>query len=172
MGLGIAHLSFWGSGPQGNASISGIGFATSVSFGGAIARGLVLGGGLRFAYGGGPFAGSPVDAQGNGSANLVESGVLVDWYPAPEDGWHIGGKLGLGSEGVSDSFPRYSTTDWNFASALLGGYDWWIAPQWSLGMLMSLATAASAALKDSNGQPTGYSFTPLIVALEVSLLRH
>jgi hypothetical protein len=59
-----------------------------------------------------------------------------------------------------------------FTGSLFGGYDWWIGPQWSLGMLLSLATATSAALTDSNNQPTGYSFTPLVFALEGSLLWH
>jgi hypothetical protein len=184
LGLGLAYTSVWGSGPFGNASISGTGIALSASFGGTIARGLVLGGALRLADGVGQFTGGPSDASGSATASVVQVlGVFVDWYPAPSDGWHVGSQLGLGVTGVTDSLTRTSSAP-ELAGSIFGGYDWWIGPQWSLGVLMSLSTASSGTMTcgqqasgacgqaASSGDQTGYSFTPLAFALEASLLWH
>ncbi len=100
LGLGLAYSSFLGTGPRGNASISGAGVAFSVAIGGPIARGLVVGGTFRFADGGGRFTGSPADATGSGSGYLGQIGSLfVDWYPDPERGWHAGAVVGARQHG-------------------------------------------------------------------------
>jgi hypothetical protein len=110
-------------------------------------------------------------------------GVFVDWYPVPTDGWHVGSQLGLGVTGVTDSLMRNSSAP-ELAGSIFGGYDWWIGPQWSLGVLMSLSTASSGTMTcaqqgsgacgqaASSGDQTGYSFTPLAFGLEASLLWH
>jgi len=171
-GLGLAYASLWGNGPNGNASVAGMGVAFSASFGGTVARGLVLGGALRYADGVGGFTGSPPDATGNAQGSFVQLGAFVDWYPVPDEGWHVGTQVGLGATGVQDSRPRNSSGG-ALAGSIFGGYDWWIGPQWSLGLLMSLSTATSSGMTDdASGQQTGYSFTPLAFGLEASLLWH
>jgi hypothetical protein len=172
LGLGPAYSSFLGTGPQGAASISGTGVAFSVAVGGPIARGFVVGGTLRFADGAGHFTGAPADATSTGSGYFGEIGSLfVDWYPDPERGWHAGALVGLGNTGVTDSRGRDSSGA-GFAFGVLAGHDWWIGPQWSLGVLMSVLSSTSATMTDSNGNSTGYSFTPLVAALEASILWH
>jgi hypothetical protein len=173
LGLGLADTSVWGRGPYGNASISGIGIALSAAFGGPIARGLVLGGALRITDGVGEFTGGPPDATANAGASLAQIlGVFVDWYPAPADGWHVGSQVGLGVTGISDSQMRDSSAV-AFAGSIFGGYDWWIGPQWSLGVLMSLSTASSEKLADNSTKvDTGYTFTPLAFGLEATILWH
>jgi hypothetical protein len=172
LGLGPAYSSFLGTGPQGSASISGTGVAFSVAIGGPVARGFVVGGTLRFADGVGRFKGSPADATGTGSGYFGQIGSLfVDWYPDPERGWHAGAVAGLGNSGVTDSRGRDSSAV-GFAFGVLAGHDWWIGPQWSLGVLMSLLSSTSATMTDANGNSTGYAFTPLVAALEASILWH
>jgi hypothetical protein len=172
LGLGLAYTSVWGSGPLGNASISGSGVALSAAFGGTITRGLVVGGALRIADGVGEFTGAPLDAGGHARVTLVQLvGVFVDWFPNEVDGWHVGSQLGLGGVGVTDSLSRDSSA-LAFTGSIFGGYDWWIGPQWSLGVLMSLSTATSEAMSQSNGDATGYSFTPLAFGLEATILWH
>jgi hypothetical protein len=173
LGLGLAYTSVWGSGPYGNASISGTGIALSAAFGGPVAPGLVLGGALRVTDGVGQFTGSPPDATGNAGASLAQIlGVFVDWYPAPADGWHVGGQVGLGVTSISDALMRDSSAA-VFAGSIFGGYDWWIGPQWSLGVLMSLSTASSGNMADnSTKDETGYTFTPLAFGLEATILWH
>lgn len=172
LSLGLAYTSAWGSGPLGNASISGAGVGLSASFGGTVARGLVVGGGLRIADGVGRFTGGPPDAPGNATVSVGHIlGVLVDWFPAPTEGWHVGSQLGLGLTTVTDSSLRESSA-FAFAGSIFGGYDWWIGPQWSLGLLMSLTTASTEAMTDGGGNSTGYAFTPLAFAVEASILWH
>jgi hypothetical protein len=172
LSLGLAYTSVWGRGPLGNASISGAGFGLSASFGGTIARGLVLGGGLRIDDGVGRFTGGPPEAPGNATASVGQIlGVFVDWFPAPTDGWHVGSQLGLGVTTVTDSSLK-ETSALAFAGSIFGGYDWWIGPQWSLGLLMSLSTASSEALTDGGGNQTGYVLAPLALAIEGSILWH
>ncbi len=173
LGLGLADTSVWGSGPYGNASVSGIGIALSAAFGGPIARGLVLGGALRVTDGVGQFTGGPPNATGNAAASLAQVlGVFVDWYPAPTDGWHVGTQAGLGVTGISDALMRDSSAV-AFAGSVFGGYDWWIGPQWSLGVLMSLSTASSEKMADNSSKvDTGYTFTPLAFGLEATILWH
>jgi hypothetical protein len=172
LSLGLAYTSAWGSGPLGNASISGAGVGLSASFGGTIARGLVLGGGLRIADGVGRFTGGPPDAPGNATASVGQLlGVFVDWFPVPTEGWHVGSQLGLGVTTVTDSSLKESSA-LAFAGSIFGGYDWWIGPQWSLGLLMSLSTASSEAMTDGGGNQTGYVLTPIAFAIEGSILWH
>ncbi len=171
LGLGLAYTSLWGNGPLGNASVSGTGVALSAWFGGTVARGLVIGGALRLEDGVGAFNGGPMDAPGNANGTFVQLGPFVDWYPTPEDGWHVGAQAGPGVTGVTDSQSRTSSAI-ALAGSIFGGYDWWIGPQWSLGVALSLSTATSSGMTDSNGQGTGYSFTPLAFALEATLLWH
>lgn len=59
-------------------------------------------------------------------------GVFVDIYPDPKSGLHVGGFLGVGSlltgrEGID--VPSGATL------SAMGGYEWFVADQWSLGVI-------------------------------------
>lgn len=60
----------------------------------------------------------------------------------------------------------------DFAASLFGGYDWWIGPQWSLGLAGAASAGTAVELTDSNGKGSGYGVTPYAVMLEGSLLFH
>ena len=170
-GFGFGYASIWGSGPQGNASIAGNGVALTLALGGTPIPGLVFAGVIHGVVGDGTFAGGPPGATGTASAGVVQLGLLADWYPVPEGGWHVGGIVGFGGVSVTDSSGADSSSA-TLGASILGGYDWWIGPQWSLGVMMALSTATSESMRDSNRIDTGYSFVPIGVAIEGSLLWH
>jgi hypothetical protein len=153
---------------------SGGGFGQIVAVGGTIPNGVVIAG-----------AASGVISSTGVVANY---GVLVDWFPDPHDGWHVGGLLGLGmvrappllapatvptAQGtVAGPTTGANLLGFGFGATLLGGYDLWLSPQFSLGMDVVGATVTSAAMKESNGQSSGYRFTPLWFGFLASVLYH
>jgi hypothetical protein len=142
-----------------------------LALGGTAAKGLVVGAELLGAsvsnasFNGGPAGGGEV------TASFGELGFLMDWYPVPTGGWHAGGVVGVGGGGVQDAGGNRMSSA-AFCASALGGYDWWIGPQWSLGLELVLSAGTSGSLKDSNGNDSGYSFTPLAGALVGSILFH
>ena len=114
---------------------------------------------------------SPNGATGTAFADMLQLGLLVDWYPVSEDGWHVGSVVGLGGSSLVDASGSRSTSG-GLAASLLGGYDWWIGPQWSLGALLAVSTATAGTMSAPGQQDTGYAFAPFAFALEISLLNH
>ena len=173
--VGFFYSEFLGRGPQGNALVSSAGTDLNLTLGGTVARGLVIGGTIRGALSGlweirGTFVGGPPGDTAAGSLLLL--GPMLDWYPVAEEGWHVGGAAGLGGLGLLDYQARIIALGNAFAVSLWGGYDWWVAPQWSIGLLTSLSTATTSEVDYRLNVPSGYTFTPLIVTAEVSLLWH
>ncbi len=72
---------------------------------------------------------------------------------------------------LTDSANNYSRGN-GFGISILGGYDWWIGPQWSLGLMGVVATSTTVHMSDSNGNDTGYQFTPATIGIEASILHH
>jgi hypothetical protein len=143
----------------------------------------VLGGLFRFAYTVAPFHGGPAAASTtagstvpsalnpNADATFVQLGALVDYYPDPESGWHAAASVGIGNIIV---IPQATGADMSTATAftalLLGGYEWRLGGDWSLGLLAVASGATSATLYDSGNNSTGYHLQPLSAGLEGSLL--
>jgi hypothetical protein len=171
LALGPAFASLWGNGPQGNASISGPADAVTLALGATIAKHVVLAAALHNVFSAGTFSGAPNAATGTAFADMLQLGLLVDWYPVSEAGWHVGSVMGLGGSSLVDASGSRSASP-GLAASLLGGYDWWIGPQWSLGALLALSTATAGTMSGPGQPDTGYTFTPFAFALEVSLLNH
>jgi len=185
---GFAYSSVFGDGPNGSASVSGLGSLASLAIGGTLAPGIVLagtlgGGTTTHKFQGGPFAnatiaggsGPPamVQASGDGSASLFEVGVLLDWFPDPTKGLHLGGSVGLGGAAITNQADGSKMAGIGAAGALFFGQDWWIGTGWSLGV-EGVATGATPReqIKDSSGTDTGYRLTPLALGVEISLLYY
>lgn len=96
---------------------------------------------------------------------------MMDWFPTPTSGWHFGGLIGLGILGVSDSWIADSSGG-AFAGTLLGGYDWWLGPQWSLGLLAMVSATTSASMIDDERTDTGYRFNALFAGVGYALTLH
>lgn len=85
-------------------------------------------------------------------------GILADWYPDPEGGWHVMGALFLASLqakgsreiGVEDengeTFYEPAADEresGGFGVMIGGGYEWWLGEEWSLGPIVRLAYAST-----------------------------
>jgi len=172
-----------GTGPKGDASLSGLGSTSLIAIGGSISRGLVVAGTIQASaisttFNGGPFVGETVTSNGtsltaspkaDASASLL--GVLVDWYPDPSDGWHVGLSAGLGATSVKNHADDSTMTGTSAAGSLFAGYDWSIGPSWSLGLALVASGGTSATLKTSSDQSdTGYRLKSRSVGISASFL--
>jgi hypothetical protein len=180
-GLGDVHMA--GSGPRGTASLSGLGSNELIAIGGSITRGLVLAGAVQgssisMTFDGGPFVGEKVSSSGGSltasskaDATFGTLGLLVDWYPNPSDGWHVGLSAGLGFTSVKNHADDSTMTGTSTAGSIFGGYDWAIGPGWSLGLALVGSGALSASMKDSSDQPdTGYRLKSYSLGFSASFL--
>jgi hypothetical protein len=186
---GIGLVGVWGSGPNGSASISGFGSSSTFAIGGSLAPGISLAGVIQGGTTNGTFNGGPtitattmhvVNGQptatpstlsGHATGSIFLLGVQVDWYPRPEDGWHVGAAIGLGGASVTDDAGN-SSTGGSIAGSVFGGYQWWIGPAWSLGLLGVVTTAPSVKLDDTNNNDTGYRLMPASVTIQTELLYY
>jgi len=82
-------------------------------------------------------------------------GPFIDWFPDAEGGGHLGLMLGIGALGLdSEVTPNPNTglpegngkATTGIGGSIWGGYDFWVADQWSLGGALRL-TGISAERK-------------------------
>lgn len=164
LGAGLWQVS--GTAPTGSFSPSGGGVAEILAIGGTIPSGFVIA--------------VAASAMISTTATVGNYGVLVDWFPNVRGGWHVGGLLGVGLVRVPTPPAIYriggtpvgvggaTAGGWGFAGTLLGGYDWWITPQCSLGIAILASTVTPTGSPDT----TGYEVTPVWVGLAASVLYH
>lgn len=152
--------------------MKGLGTGGMLALGGTPLPGLVIAGTLSSDMVRGKFKGRPQD-QDEEDASVARAmlGALVDWYPLPNDGWHVGAALGFAGITLSDAALSDSVGA-SFSAKLFGGYDWWIGPQWSLGVAAILGATPSASLVDRDGDKNGYRFYTLSAGLAWSLTLH
>jgi hypothetical protein len=170
LGLGAAYTGLWGDRPPGSRSLGGAGIALTLALGGTIGNGLVLGGIVHVTDGESSGRTGSTVGPGTVYGSLVEFAFLVDWYPDPQKGWHIGGTIGFGGVEVIGSNESLSGID--LTGSILGGYDWWIGPQWSLGLVLIAAGGSKTTLNDSSGVDSGYHLGAGSMAVEASILLH
>jgi hypothetical protein len=176
--LGLSHGWMNGSGPAGEASVSGGGVGFLLAAGGTPAPGFVVAGTFMYAgadgalNGGGICAAPPcASPTGDVTSGHFILGGLVDWFPDPKGGFHVGGSLGLG--GLAITYPGGDASSGSsLGLSVLGGYDWWIGPEWSLGLMGVVAVSTPTYMNDNADGPTGYHLTPATIAVEASLLYH
>ena len=159
---------------------SGVQVGTEASVGYATALGLVLGLGVYTATLAAPEVDDPnykdeeVAAQSTRPvpqrvSQLAIVGPFADFYFDRRAGFHVAGAFGLSTfiagQSLKGSFPR---TRGHVALGLgfvLGvGYDWWIADEWSLGLLGRVAYGWS-----SGSDPNGNDWTHRVLAPAVML---
>jgi hypothetical protein len=166
----LQYTTFKAKGPDGSKTFDGLGASTSLALGGTVSEGLVIGG---------TFSASGLSDHWEGLSDegddigLVHSqlGVLVDWFPESRGGWHVGGSIGLGVNILQDDDDD-QFTGVGASASVLGGYDFWIGPQWALGILATGTLASSADLKDDDQDDTGLSLSAASIGIGASLLHH
>jgi hypothetical protein len=186
---GFGFFSAKGSGPLGDASLSGEALVQSIGIGGSIAPGVVLGGvgrvweatgtfnggptitGTRTYFVNGQSKTDPITLSGHAQASSLELAAFVDWFPNPEKGWHVGASIGLGGMAMTDDSGARSVNA-GVAGSIFGGYQWWLGPAWSLGIQAVLSGGSAGKLDDSNQNDTGYSMRPLAIGIQTNLLYY
>jgi hypothetical protein len=158
-----------GDGSRGSASISGFAVSFSDALGVTVWNGLVIAASVGAKFGSGSFHGAPPGAPGDATAFLPLFGVLVDWYPAPQRGFHAGGSFGLGGFLVKDSSNR------NYrglapAGTLMVGHSGFIGPEASLDFAAVFSLSGSASSNDQYRQNTGYDLMSASGGLEWSIV--
>jgi hypothetical protein len=181
------YLAVWGDGPSGSASITGYANGGTIAIGGSPVPGFAVAGVIgAMNTSGDTFNGGPVvtvttstgngpsantTLQGRASASMVLLGGLVDWFPEPERGWHVGGSVGLGGAVVTDDTGN-SINGASIAGSIFGGYQFWLGPSWSLGVSGVVMGAPTLNLTDSNRNDSGYKMTPFYVGLAWTLMYY
>jgi hypothetical protein len=122
-----------------NSSIHGIDGSFELYFGGMPVRGLAIGGFLSDANAPGPGVtlGNVTASDNSSSLNLFTIGPYIDWYPHAHEGFHILGTLGYANVRFSVDEGNGSASNSSGGVTIGGGigYDWWVARDWSIGIL-------------------------------------
>lgn len=125
-----------------SADVSVHGGSTSFDFmfGGTPVPGLVLGGGLIFNVAPSPDV-KVLDVSATSQSDLTfwMAAMLVDIFPKPTGGFHLGALVGIAELDWSGGGSGGSAT--GIGGGVLTGYDAWIGKQWSLGGLVRLLGA-------------------------------
>lgn len=166
----LQYYWFEAEGPNESESFEGFGAGGLAAIGGTPFKGLVIG--AAFTGGGRSSRWDGVSDEGDDVQLTVgQIGLFVDWFPDEREGWHVGGILGLGANVLTgDDDEQY--TGITGSVSILGGYDWWIGPQWALGILGLATFSPSATLKDDDQEDTDYSLGGATIGLGASLLHH
>lgn len=179
---GLADARFHGTGPHGSVSASGSGAHSTIAIGGGIAQGLALAGTIQSTstestFEGGPFSKATLttdSATTNASAKArltqAQLGVLVDWYPHPQSGFHGGASAGFGAISLINNADDSKLGGPAMSGSLFIGYDTAIARSWALGLTLAASGVTSTSLKNSDGEETGYKLSAFSIQLGASLL--
>ena len=180
-----AFVSMSGTGPHGDAKLSGLGSASIIALGGSVAPGFVIGGmllgtALSAKFNGGPYVGTSAttadgrkfDVSNKATVGATGLGLLLDWYPNPSGGWHAGLAGGLGAITVQNLADNSQMMGTGLTGMLFGGYDFAIGKAWSFGLGLSLSALTSSKLKDVDDTSidTGYRLKSVSVGLDASIL--
>jgi hypothetical protein len=153
--------------------MSGFSSGGGLAIGGTPARGLVFAGALSSGSITNPnFTGSPAGRSRGWTASHSTISVLVDWFPDEHRGWHVGGTAGLATLAASNDSTQDAWFGFGFGGSVLGGYDAWIGPEWSLGILGNLGATSKASLRDDSSNDTGYTLGAFWFTIDASLLYH
>ena len=151
LSTGYAYLntSTGVTGSDSTASLSGHGVALDVMMGGTPAPGLVVGGGLLLEaafdatstvkqYQGQFVQG--LDNGASGTTGFAIIGPMIDAFPNPNGGFHLGALLGFAALGLKSHENNLSG---GFGASIWTGYMWWATSQWSMGLMARFTLAGT-----------------------------
>jgi hypothetical protein len=166
----LQYFWFEADGPTESKSFEGFGAGFLLAVGGTPVDGLVIGG--AFMGGGRSSRWTGVSDEGDDvELGLGQIGLLVDWHPDARGGWHVGGIVGVsGNVLTADDNEQY--TGVTGSVSVLGGYDFWIGPQWAIGVHGLASFSPSVTLKDDDQEDTEYKLGGATLGLGASILHH
>ena len=166
MAMGFGATAISGHGASGSSvSISGASIPLRIAIGSTVGKSVVLGATL---FGAATVQGSSSSGIGGAQASFGALNFLVDWYPSPEGGWHVGGDVGVGVISLTQNVGAGA----DLSLSAFGGYDWWFADQWSFGPMLAVSGGSLAAINDSNNNDTGYRLRAGSIAALASFVYH
>lgn len=179
---GAGYARFHGTGPHGSVSASGLASHSTIAIGGGLARGLAVAGTVQSAavestFDGGPFSNATL-SSGDGTATASSKakvsegqlGALVDWYPNPSKGLHLGLSVGLGALSLENDADASKLVGTAVSGSVLVGYDVAIARAWALGLTLIASGVTTATMKNTSGDESGYKLDAFSVGLAASIL--
>ncbi|HEX7672351.1 MAG TPA: hypothetical protein VF395_22305 [Polyangiaceae bacterium] len=137
LSVGFGGLGVSSNGGGTSSTTSGWGGAIDVLAGGTPAPGLVVGGGVLLQE---AFSPSFSERGHSGPVGLGMLGPMIDAFPNPAGGFHVGGLVGLSRVGLDDA---HGNASGGLGLSVWAGYMWWASSQWSLGGLVRLSAARS-----------------------------
>jgi hypothetical protein len=144
-----------------DGGIVGASLASEIAIGGTPAPGLVLGGGIWLDQTGShqthdlKVNGASMPNVGFDSLTLGLIGPFADFYVNPRSGFHVQGALGIAwvTVGGGDKGPHdYDQVLGGLGFMVGGGYEWWIAEQWSLGGVVRMLYGSVQSDRQSGDQ--------------------
>ncbi len=180
-GLSVERDGSSSSGMARDTSTSGGGGLFDLSLGGTLGRGFTLGGTILSHTIVEPSleASDGTSLELEGPMHFVLIGPALDWYPNPSGGLHFGGALGLGL--VVGTLPQSAPArsigiehvgGTGFGLSLAGGYDWWLAREWSLGVSARLSAAKVQGERTELGITFEENDTAVAFTLAATALFH
>jgi hypothetical protein len=133
---------------RGNVDAKGGGVAFGLDIGGALSPGFILAGSFAFqslpnanlsndtrVLAPGASAGGGNTLSRNPQVSLLA--VMLDFYPDPKQGFHVGGGLGLSSLAVRGDSGSGNNDDSRNGFGFMPhvGYEWWVGNYWGVGVL-------------------------------------
>lgn len=103
--------------------------------------------------------GDPAEEHTLGSGLI---GVFVDGFPQDTGGWHLGGLVGLAGQTLSNNGEDEETG--GFGGSIWGGYDQWVASDFSVGGLVKF-TAIRSSGSDSDVRAGSATLNFMLTAL-------
>jgi len=171
MGFGVGSASFTvkDDDPVGSVDVTAVGPSLELAFGGTLARGLVLGGGIYGSSASSPeYESSNLGAKSDGgAATLSMVGPFIDWYPSPASGFHVEAALGYSAfaAGKGDPYPGEDASGSGFGLVGGAGYELWVGDQWSIGALGRIQYFSGSVEGDDSGDSDDVSGTVLSLLL-------
>lgn len=137
LSVGFGGLGVSSNGGGVNSTASGWGGAIDFLVGGTPAPGLVVGGGVLLQE---AFSPSYSERGPSGPVGFGMLGPMIDAFPNPAGGFHVGGLVGLSRVGLDDA---HGNASGGLGLSVWAGYMWWASSDWSLGGLVRLSAARS-----------------------------
>ena len=168
LGLGVASVR--SRFDDGDVGFVGGAIAFDALFGGTPVPGLAVGGGLMLLFGGEPaFEVRAADPEGEltefattqEGIGLALLGPMIDGFPNPRGGFHVGGLIGFASVAITDAEDNASG---GFGLSVWAGYDWWVGNEWSVGVLGRLSGARTSLEIPGLGDTADLTGTAAITA--------
>jgi hypothetical protein len=140
--VGLGYLSTTAEVLNTEITYSGVTIPSALLIGGTVGP-VVIGGGFFGDYAPSPSAevgGTSMELE-DVSLTLIGIGVFADFYPDPHGGLHFQPFVGWGGLTASSEGRDSGSDPTGLVLAIGAGYDWWVADEWSIGVMGRFAYA-------------------------------